>query len=890
MKDKAYGSGYFGEWIKDEFGLSAYRYTCDQIHDPKAITPVNEVWRSKTDHSHQVGNDRITAVASNYGYIQVRQDEGSPKFLNDYDPERNQFAGGFGYLTDGKNFLSTYYPGNAESFDRTFGMGYFRKIVKGNGYGVDQVVFAPHGDDPILISRITITNSRKESVNLRWIEHWGCQMYQFSFQAYLRALQEKNGFLARKFRREFCEQFKHDFAIIGDKEGLKETKYRGNKGNTNIKEINEPRPVFEDINPPMTFLVSLDDKVDGISTDGFQFFGEGGVFLPDGLETPLTSDISAFGSESAMFLERKLDLKAGEKKTLFFAFGYIPEGFELESLVKKYKNNLSELWSKSSNSWKKNRIELKTPDDSWVDRELMWHNYYLRSAMTFDSYFKEHILSQGHVYQYIIGFQGAARDPLQHALPFIYSQSEIAKEILRYTLKTINKEGEIPYGITGSGMIMPAPFKPSDLELWLLWLASEYVLATRDKNFLEEEIPTYPIYGRKSSKALVRDLLFLCYKHFVEKTGTGCHGIQRLSNGDWNDDVVLGYVPGAKREAVRKYGESVLNSAMAIFSLGIYSEMLKFIGDKEHNEEVSKYANELREPMSAQWNGRWFKRAWLTEDIGWIGDDEMWLEPQPWAIIGKSASPEQIEILIRSIDELVRKPSKIGAMIRNKGLVLQNRPLGVGTNGGIWPSINGTLIWALSLVEGNLAWDEWKKNSLAAHAENYPEIWYGIWSGPDTYNSTLSKYPGQTVFNESLLTSIKKDTLDSLGLFGVGWTDFPVMNLHSHAWPLYSIVHLIGVTFTTEGVDFIPALPKEEYEFSSQLLGFKKSKNGYSGWYNPKCSGMWKISLKLNDAELTRFKKLRVNDKEVKFIRKLNCLTWNGSNSLDEPLRWTLEK
>jgi hypothetical protein len=193
-------------------------------------------------------------------------------------------------------------------------------------------------------------------------------------------------------------------------------------------------------------------------------------------------------------------------------------------------------------------------------------------------------------------------------------------------------------------------------------------------------------------------------------------------------------------------------------------------------------------------------------------------------------------------------------------------------------------------VEGNLAWDEWKKNSLAAHAENYPEIWYGIWSGPDTYNSTLSKYPGQTVFNESLLTSIKKNTLDSLGLFGVGWTDFPVMNLHSHAWPLYSIVHLIGVNFTTEGVDIIPALPKEEYEFSSQLLGFKKSKNGYSGWYNPKCSGTWKISLKLNDAELPRFKKLRVNDKEVKFIRKLNYLTWNGSNSLDEPLRWTLEK
>ena len=46
---------------------------------------------------HQVGNDRITALASNYGHIRVRQDEGCPKFLNDVDPETSQFGGGLGY-------------------------------------------------------------------------------------------------------------------------------------------------------------------------------------------------------------------------------------------------------------------------------------------------------------------------------------------------------------------------------------------------------------------------------------------------------------------------------------------------------------------------------------------------------------------------------------------------------------------------------------------------------------------------------------------------------------------------------------------------------------------------------------------------------------------------
>src|SRR5262249_37831878 len=95
---KPYGSGYFGEWLEDEFSLPAFRYTCDQINDPKAKTEVNPGILLPTEHIHQVGNDRIIGIASNCGTVRVRQDEGAPKFLNDFAPDRGQFAGGFGYL------------------------------------------------------------------------------------------------------------------------------------------------------------------------------------------------------------------------------------------------------------------------------------------------------------------------------------------------------------------------------------------------------------------------------------------------------------------------------------------------------------------------------------------------------------------------------------------------------------------------------------------------------------------------------------------------------------------------------------------------------------------------------------------------------------------------
>jgi len=885
MSEKAFGSGYFGEWIEDEFGLPAYSYTCNQINDPKAISPVNETWRLKNDHSHLVGNDRLVGVASNFGYIQVRQDEGAPKFLNDFNPEKKQFAGGFGYLTDGKNIIKTYYNGKNQTFNRIFGVGYYRKIVSGNKIIVDQIVFAPYGDDPLLISQVKVSNNKKDEVNLRWFEYWDSQIYQFSFSAYVDALGRKNVPLAKTIRRDFNKKFTNQFEIVADGFGIQVSK----KYKPPLKET-IPKPQMEDKKPPTIFLVSLDSLPDGFSTNGDQFFGDGGLESPDGLKGHFKAHLEPSSRDSALIIERKIHLEPKESKILYFVYGYIPDGFELNSLIRKYSTDLDSLLKDSSERWKNNRIKLILPEESWVDRELTWHNYYLRGAMTYDNYFKEHILSQGHVYQYIIGFQGASRDPLQHALPFIYSEPWIAKEIIRYTLKTVRENGSIPYGITGNGYIMPAPFKPSDLELWLLWFISEYIIVNRDLEFLDEIISTYPIYGRKAENASVRELLQRCYKHLTESTGIGRHGILKLSNGDWNDAIVIGNIPDGQHEEIIQQGESILNGAMATHALSKYAEMLDFMGDIKISKEVANFAENQRKFVRKQWTGRWFKRAWLTEDLGWIGEDQMWLEPQPWAIIGGIPNDKQKQLLVQTIDELVRKPSKVGAMIHSTGFKHLTRSLGVGVNAGIWPSINGTLIWALSLNNINLAWDEWKKNTLAMHAEIYPEVWYGIWSGPDTYNSELSEFPGQTIFDPALIKGNLEESDNMLRNIGVNWTDFPVMNLHPHAWPLYNIIHLIGAKITKEGVEFTPKFPKDYYKFSSQVLGFEKSKNGYSGCYNPLIKGRWKITLKVNDIELESLKILEVNGEEQMITVKKGRVVWYGRSEPNIPLRWILKK
>ena len=200
---KAYGLGYFGNWIEDQFGMPAYQYTCNQITDPKAVSPVDPILRRPADHTHQVGNDRLVAAVSNYGYVQVRQDEGSPEFLNDYYPEQDRYGGGIGFLSDGDKVLSTYYSAVAESLERHFGIGYFRKRLLSDKYEIDQVIFAPFGDDPVLISQVTVTNHSDHTVTPRWVEYWGCHQYQFSYRALMESAIPAGAQPAPQLRRDF---------------------------------------------------------------------------------------------------------------------------------------------------------------------------------------------------------------------------------------------------------------------------------------------------------------------------------------------------------------------------------------------------------------------------------------------------------------------------------------------------------------------------------------------------------------------------------------------------------------------------------------------------------------------------------------------------------------
>jgi hypothetical protein len=85
---KGADGGAFGRWALDGAGMPIFQYTLDQ-NSPEGASVAAAYfelahqdaaeWRNKTDHLFEMGNDRLVLVASNFGYVQVRQDELGPK-------------------------------------------------------------------------------------------------------------------------------------------------------------------------------------------------------------------------------------------------------------------------------------------------------------------------------------------------------------------------------------------------------------------------------------------------------------------------------------------------------------------------------------------------------------------------------------------------------------------------------------------------------------------------------------------------------------------------------------------------------------------------------------------------------------------------------------------
>jgi len=440
-----------------------------------------------------------------------------------------------------------------------------------------------------------------------------------------------------------------------------------------------------------------------------------------------------------------LELAPGAEMTVWFRFGLVDGVVDPASV---YAESLAALRA---------RLPTRSP-------ELAWHAALLTGGACVDGVLGGHTLDQGSAYSFRHGFNGAARDPLQHALPLVYLEPDLALSVLRNTCSWGGPDGDLPYALDGTKQPWTEVFRPSDQNLWALWLAAEYAAATGDLSAFAAPVPYHPVHN--AEPVSLAENLRRQFRFLVDQVGTGAHGHVRILNSDWNDTAVQ--QSGVDKEEMVAHGESVLNSAMAAWTLPVYAALAARLGDEATATEARAFAAVLRERVAGEWNGRWFRRAYGPGAV--IGDDALWLEVQPWAILCGAASDEQARELLATIDSTCRQGSPLGTR--------------VGPKGAIWYSINMTLVWAAARYSPDLAWDEWRRMSLHAHTAAYPDIWMGTLSGPDAYLSPESDRPGETWAWPDL---------------GVAMQAYPVANLHSHSQPLLAFLRLHGVEPTPDG-------------------------------------------------------------------------------------------
>ena len=462
-----------------------------------------------------------------------------------------------------------------------------------------------------------------------------------------------------------------------------------------------------------------------------------------------------------------IHLSPGEEITLWFRIG---------RAVSEVPADAALAWQQSQEALHARLPRAASPAAPAAAHEIPWHAAILTGGVSLDRRLGGHTMNQASIYGYGLGANAAARDALQHALPLVYSEPDLALSVLSNTCAWASADGDLPYALNHDKKPITDLLRPSDQNLWALWLACEYAAATGDLEAFSRPQSFHPDY--QAEPVTLQAHLIRQYRFLTDFIGRGERGHVRLLNADWND-MVLNTI-SADRARMIEAGGSVLNSAMASWVLSRFSGLMNRLGETIVAGEASAQAEELRLKVAESWNGRWVDRAY-SPDGEIIGRDRCWLEVQPWAILCGAVTGADAAALLEHIDQHHRAGSPLGARIIHPADTTL-KTVGQGTKGGIWYSINMTLIWAAAKIAPELAWDEWRRLSLSGHVAAYPHFWEGTLSGPDAWNAPESDRPGRT------------------------WTSprfsqqsFPVNNMHAHGQPVLSYLRLLGVEPDADG-------------------------------------------------------------------------------------------
>jgi hypothetical protein len=715
--------GRFGEWGTDDDGLPCFDLKIDAAQ--RLVLPeggAGALW-------HQLGNDSITALAHADGAISIYA-----------------ARGGLVRLT-GESGCRVSSPAGLPGAEVRWGVGYAQWKYALDGARMVRRVFVPPGGAPFLMietTRDADADAGQEALQ----ETWTFRPYPLipgPLMSRNAPPPAKAGLPARIVLRAM-------FAVSGALRSLTDTVRRavGATMRLHIKEGNSDRVTLA--SRPGVRRRTRRSLVPRLLDDVFISSLSGCVLRAE----------QAHGAVEVLIEPRPVGTSR-----LAYAVGLEPSRSAGEVARQVRTPESASGWSALSAP--------VAPGSPLLSREAAWHAYYLKSAAITDEVFDCRYVPQGSAYGFVHGFQGAPRDYAITAAAMAYVDPHLARDIVRMIMLMTAPDGSIYYGHAGAGACVPGIVHgaPTDLPLFLLWAIDEYLSATGDIAFLDQVVPFYD-GRRRGGEGTVRERIVLAWTYLRDEVGRGEHGMLRAGSGDWSDPLALMV---RDRRAFRGSGESGFNTGMGAYVLPRAAALIRDV-HPDVADDMNTFASLLRLAMEQAWQGRWFIRGWDGRGNP-IGGDHLFLDGQVWCLIGKVGDAPVRAALIDSIEEMYSRPSPIGPTILDRPHHVKGGILAAGTdcNAGVWAAINGLLAWGYALHDTGLAWRCLESQSLAAHARAYPVVWFGIWSGPDSYNAHYAERPGETFIHPA-----------------TPMQEFPVMNSNAHAGPLLGLIKTNSAT------------------------------------------------------------------------------------------------
>ncbi len=372
---------------------------------------------------------------------------------------------------------------------------------------------------------------------------------------------------------------------------------------------------------------------------------------------PLSEHVGAALDPCGAF---QIDVQIGPEEILevSFVLGQADSREEARALIFELQNQSSEsLLKKVTQQWDEwlGQVQVETPDKAFnfmVNRWLPYQNLscrcWARSAF------------------YQSGGAFGFRDQLQDMMALVIVAPQMVRSHLLLAASRQFIEGDVQHWWHPPlGRGVRTHF--SDDLLWLPFVTSHYLEASKDLSILDEEIafiegPTLrpdqeDSYYTPTISHQTATLYEHCARALDHSLATGIHGLPLIGSGDWND--------GMNRVGKNGKGESVWLGWFLYLNLQQFSTLAQARGDSKRAEGWLQHAEQLKISLEREaWDGDWYRRAFYDDGtpIGSAANSECRIDSlaQTWAVISGAADPARALHGMQALDKiLVRRQEQL---------------------------------------------------------------------------------------------------------------------------------------------------------------------------------------------------------------------------------------